>query len=115
MKVYIVAKPVDDMKQFLTVYITTHIQKAYTFWFRYTDESIALVIFSKEWTPEDNNIYFGYFDEYTEEDEYMCKNNTLFDAWDKIFNSEDMELYINGDPNSEKSESGFYLPKIYEL
>ena len=115
MTIYIVARPVDDMKQFLPVYITTHKKKAQTFWAYYTDESIALVIFSKEWSPEDNNLFFGYFDEYTEEDEYMCKQNTLFRMWDKIFESEDRDLYVAGDPDEERTESGMMNPKIYKL
>ena len=43
MKLYIVAKPFDEIKQFLPVYITTHKNKAQIFWDSYTDESINLI------------------------------------------------------------------------
>ena len=112
MKIYIVGRPVEEMKMFLPVYITTHKDKAKTFVSYYSDESIMLMIFSKEWTPEDNNLFFGYF----EEDE-MCKKNTLYGIWDKWMDmsEEESQLYISGDPNEELDENGMMTVKIWEL
>lgn len=117
MKVYIVAKPFDEIEQFLPVYITTHKKKAQIFWRRYTDESINLVIFSKEWTPNDNNIVFAYWDYDTEEGMGVEHNNTLFGKYKEWLDMDEEEasLYDKGDPNEEKSELGLWNPKIWEL
>lgn len=45
----------------------------------------------------------------------MCKQNTLLGMWDKIFDSEDRDLYVFGDPNEERTENGMMNPKIYKL
>lgn len=120
MKLYIVAKPFDEIKQFLPVYITTHKDKAQTFWHLYTDESINLIIFSKEWEPSDNNIIFAYWDEHCEEG-YGCEeHNTLFGKYKEWIEMDEDEasLYDKGDPNEERvktSKYESYNPKIWEL
>ena len=114
MKLYIVAKPFDEIKQFLPVYITTHKNKAQAFWHLYTDESINLIIFSKEWEPSDNNIIFAYWDEYCEE---MEEHNTLFGKYKEWIemDEEEASLYDKGDPNEERYKYELYNPKIWEL
>lgn len=117
MKLYIVAKPFVEIEQFLPVYITTHKDKAQAFWHLYTDESINLIIFSKEWTPEDNNIVFAYWDYDTQEGYGVEDKNTLFKKYKEwmIMDEEESNLYIQGDPNEEKTNKGIWNPKIWEL
>ena len=81
MKIYIVARPYEEIEEFIPMYITTYKDKAQTFLKRYSDESIMMVIFSKEWDPNDTqgspNILFNYLDgdlTYTQD---MTENNTL--------------------------------------
>ena len=81
--IYIVARPFDELKQFIPQYITTHKEKAQTFWHMYNDESIQMVIFSKEWDPSDNNIIFNYCDIDGYEDD-MCENNTLYKKYEEF-------------------------------
>ena len=116
--IYIVARPFDELKQFIPQYITTHKEKAQKFWSMYNDESIQMVIFSKEWSSSDNNILFNYC-ELCEEDEEddMCENNTLYKKYEEFINmdEEEAELYWSGDENEEKTESGMLNPKIWKL
>jgi len=114
--IYIVARPFDEFKMFIPQYITTHKKKAQTFWHRYSDESIQMVIFAKEWNPSDNNILFNYCELCGEEDD-MCENNTLYNKYEEFMNmsEEEASLYWSGDENEEKSDSGMWNPKIWLL
>ena len=116
MVLYIVARPFDELKTFVPQYITTHKKKAQSFWHRYSDESIQMIIFSKEWELTDNNILFNYCDLSEEEDD-MYENNTLYGMYNKFIemDEEKAELYLAGDENEEKSESGMLNPKIWNL
>ena len=123
MKVYIVAKPEDEMEMFIPVYITTHKEKAIRFWQGYTDESIGLVIFMKEWTPESNNICFCWYDSFECKEDTMEKGNTLYKIYNKVFDLDEeiLTLYLSGDPDEEPSyfgENNKYFtwnPRIWDL
>ena len=114
--IYIVARPENELNTFIPQYITTHKKKAQTFWHRYNDESIQMVIFAKEWEPVDNNIIFCYSDMYEKEDD-MYENNTLYKKYEEFMNmsEEEASLYWSGDENEEKSDSGMWNPKIWML
>lgn len=114
--IYIVARPFDELKQFIPQYITTHKEKAQTFWHAYNDESIQMIIFSKEWEPSDNNIIFNYCDICGYEDD-MCENNTLYKKYQEFLDmdEEEAELYWSGDENEEKTKTGMWNPKIWKL
>ena len=82
MKIYIVARPYEEIEEFIPMYITTYEDKARRFHSRYTDESIMLVIFSKEWNPNDPkgspNILFNYLNGDLTCAQIMTKKNTLY-------------------------------------
>ena len=82
MKLYIVARPYDDIEEFIPMYITTYEDKARAFLKWYSDESIQMVIFSKEWNPEDPkgspNILFNYLDGDLTYKQDMNEKNTLY-------------------------------------
>lgn len=48
MTIYIVARPYDEIEEFIPMYVTTHEDKARKFLSLYSDESVQMVIFSKE-------------------------------------------------------------------
>ena len=85
MKIYIVARPYEEIEEFIPMYITTYEDKARCFLSRYTDESIMLVIFSKEWNPNDPkgspNILFNYLDGDLTCSQIMTKKNTLYNKY----------------------------------
>lgn len=114
MTIYIVARPFDELKQFIPQYITTHKDKAQKFWAWYNDESLQMVIFSKEWEPEDANILFNECDIYNEEDN---EHNTLYNKYNEFLDmpEEEASLYWSGDENEEKTETGMWNPKIWKL
>lgn len=122
MKIYIVARPYDEIEEFIPMYLTNYKEKAQIFWQRYNDESIQMVIFSKEWNPDDPenypNIVFNYLD-YLDETQLdgMVKHNTLYGKYKEFMEMDEEEAmkYWSGDPDEELSKSGFQNPKIWEL
>lgn len=122
MKIYIVARPYDEIEEFIPMYLTNHKEKAQIFWQRYNDESIQMVIFSKEWNPDDPenypNIVFNYLD-YLDETQLdgLVKHNTLYGKYKEFMEMDEEEAmkYWSGDPDEELSKSGFQNPKIWEL
>ena len=122
MKLYIVARPYDEIEEFIPMYVTTYEDKARTFLKWHSDESIQMVIFSKEWNPEDPkgspNILFNYLDclDY-EQDEDMTKNNTLFGKYKEFMelDEEEAEKYMFGDPDVERDKNGMMNVKIWNL
>ena len=121
MKIYIVARPYDESEEFIPMYVTNHKEKAQIFWHGYNDESIQMVIFSKEWNPDDPenypNIVFCYLDciDDTQIDG-MVRNNTLYGKYKEFLDmDEEAEKYWSGDPDEERTKSGFMNPKIWEL
>lgn len=122
MKIYIVARPYDEIEEFIPMYVTNHKEKAQIFWHRYNDESIQMVIFSKEWDPDDQenypNIVFNYLD-YLDDTQLdgMVKHNTLYGKYKEFLEMDEEEAmkYWEGDPDEEYSKSGFMNPKIWEL
>jgi len=123
MKIYIVARPYDEIEEFIPMYVTNHKEKAQTFWHYYNDESIQLVVFSKEWDPDDienyPNIVFCYLDgDLTDKQlDGMMKDNTLYGKYKEYMemDEDEGEKYWGGDPDEELSEDGFQNPKIWEL
>ena len=77
MTIYIVARPYDAIEEFIPMYVTTHEDKARKFLNLYSDESIRMVIFSKEWNPDDPNILYNYLDDLTYKQDFTDKN-TLY-------------------------------------
>ena len=122
MTIYIVARPYDDIQEFIPMYITIYEDKARTFLMWYSDESIQMIIFSKEWDPNDSNgspnILFNYLDclDY-EQDEDMTKNNTLFGKYKEFMklDLEEAEKYMFGDPDEPRDENGMMNVKIWKL
>ena len=121
MKIYIVARPYEEIEEFIPMYITTYKDKAQTFLKRYSDESIMMVIFSKEWDPNDTqgspNILFNYLDgdlTYTQD---MTENNTLYNKYKEFMelDEEEAEKYMFGDPNEPRDENGMMNVKIWDL
>ena len=121
MKLYIVARPYDEIEEFIPMYITTYEDKARTFLKWYSDESIQMVIFSKEWNPEDPkgspNILFNYLDGDLTEKQDMTDKNTLCGKYKEWMEQdlEESELYMSGDPNAGEDEYGMMNVKIWEL
>lgn len=123
MKIYIVARPYDEIEEFIPMYVTNHKEKAQTFWHGYNDESIQMVIFSKDWEPNDPNnfpnILFNYLDGDLSDTQLdgMMKHNTLYGKYKEFIemDEEEAEKYWSGDPDEELSKSGFQNPKIWEL
>jgi hypothetical protein len=121
MKVYIVARPYDEIEEFIPMYITTYEDKARTFLKWYSDESIQMIIFSKEWNPNDPkgspNILFNYLDgdlTYTQD---MTENNTLYNKYKEFMelDEEEAEKYMFGDPDQPRDENGMMNVKIWDL
>lgn len=122
MKLYIVARPYDEIQEFIPMYITTYENKARIFLKWYSDESIQMIIFSKEWDPNDSkdspNILFNYLDCLEcEQDEDMTKNNTLFGKYKEFIelDEEEAEKYMFGDSNEPRDENGMMNVKIWNL
>lgn len=122
MKLYIVARPYDEIQEFIPMYITTYENKARIFLKWYSDESIQMIIFSKEWDPNDSknsaNILFNYLDCLEcEQDEDMTKNNTLFGKYKEFMelDEEEAEKYMFGDPDEPRDEKGMMNVKIWNL
>ena len=121
MKIYIVARPYDEIEEFIPMYVTNHKKKAQTFWHGYNDESIHMMIFSKEWDQDDPknypNILFNYLDGDLTDTQYMTEKNTLYNKYHEYMemDEEEAEKYWSGDPDEEMSEYGFKNPKIWEL
>jgi len=121
MKIYIVARPYEEIEEFIPMYITTYEDKAQTFLKRYSDESIMMVIFSKEWDPNDPqgspNILFNYLDGDLTEKQDMTDKNTLCGKYKEWMEQdlEESELYMSGDPNAGEDEYGMMNVKIWEL
>ena len=121
MKIYIVARPYEEIEEFIPMYITTYKDKAQTFLKQYSDESIMMVIFSKEWDPNDTqgspNILFNYLDgdlTYTQD---MTENNTLYNKYKEFMelDEEEAEKYMFGDPDEPRDENGMMNVKIWDL
>lgn len=121
MKIYIVARPYDEIEEFIPMYLTTYKDKAQSFWHLYNDESIQMVIFSKEWEPNDQhnfpNILFNYLDGDLSDTQIMTEKNTLYGKYKEFIemDEEEAEKYWSGDPDEERTESGMCNPKIWEL
>lgn len=121
MKLYIVARPYDEIEEFIPMYITTYEDKARTFLKWYSDESIQMVIFSKEWNPEDPkgspNILFNYLDGDLTYKQDMTEKNTLYGKYKEWLemDEEEAELYMFGDPNVERDKNGMLNVKIWNL
>lgn len=121
MKLYIVARPYDEIEEFIPMYITTYEDKARTFLKWYSDESIQMVIFSKEWNPEDPkgspNILFNYLDGDLTYKQDMTEKNTLYGKYKEWLemDEEEAELYMFGDPDVEKDKNGMLNVKIWNL
>ena len=121
MKLYIVARPYDDIEEFIPMYITIYEDKARTFLKWYSDESIQMVIFSKEWNPEDPkgspNILFNYLDGDLTYKQDMTEKNTLYGKYKEWLemDEEEAELYMFGDPDVERDKNGMLNVKIWNL
>jgi len=121
MKVYIVARPYDEIEEFIPMYVTTYEDKARTFLKWYSDESIQMVIFSKEWNPEDPkgspNILFNYLDGDLTYKQDMTEKNTLYGKYKEWLelDEEEAEKYMFGDPDEDKDENGMLNVKIWNL
>lgn len=121
MKVYIVARPYDEIEEFIPMYITTYEDKARTFLKWYSDESIQMVIFSKEWNPEDPkgspNILFNYLDGDLTYKQDMTEKNTLYGKYKEWLemDEKEAELYMFGDPDIERDKNGMMNVKIWNL
>lgn len=124
MRIYIVARPYDEIEEFIPMYITNHKKKAQTFWHLYNDESIMMIIFSKEWDPDQPdkfpNIVFNYLggdltDKYYHDG--MCSKNTLHGKYQEWLDLDEeiSSLYMSGDPDEEYTDSGMMNPKIWNL
>jgi hypothetical protein len=118
MKIYIVARPYEEIEEFIPMYITTFENNAQRFLKLYSDESIMMVIFSKEWNPKKSpNILFNYLDGDLTYTQYMTENNTLYGKY-KEWMDQDLEiskLYMFGDPDAGKDENGMMNVKIWDL
>jgi hypothetical protein len=121
MKVYIVARPYDEIEEFIPMYVTTYEDKARTFLKWYSDESIQMIIFSKEWNPEDPkgspNILFNYLDGDLTYKQDMTEKNTLYGKYKEWLemDDEDAERYMFGDPDVERDKNGMMNVKIWNL
>ena len=121
MKIYIVARPYDDLKEFIPMYITTYEDKARIFLRRYSDESIQMIIFAKTWNPDDPNgspnILFNYLDGDLTYEQDMNENNTLYNKYNEFLDisEEDAEKYMFGDPGIPRDEHGMMNVKIWDL
>ena len=112
----------DEIQEFIPMYITTYEYKSRKFLSSYSDESIQMIIFSKEWDPNDPkgspNILFNYLDglDY-EQDEDMTENNTLFGKYKEFMelDEEEAEKYMFGDPDEPRDENGMMNVKIWKL
>lgn len=121
MKIYIVARPYEEIEEFIPMYITTFEDKARTFLKWYSDESIQMVIFSKEWNPEDPkgspNILFNYLDGDLTYKQDSTEKNTLYGKYNEWLDldEEEAEKYMFGDPDESRDENGMMNVKIWDL
>jgi len=119
MTIYIVARPYDEIEEFIPMYVTTHEDKAQAFLKLYSDESIQMVIFSKEWNPDDPNVLFNYLDgDLTERQrDWVTKDNTLKGKYQEWMNmdEEESEKYMFGDHEAGKDYNGMLNAKIWEI
>lgn len=81
-----------------------------------------MVIFSKEWDPNDPkgspNILFNYLDYLDgEQDEDMTENNTLFGKYKEFMelDEEEADKYMFGDPEIGRDQKGMLNVKIWKL
>ena len=116
MTIYIVARPYDEIEEFIPMYVTTHEDKARKFLNLYSDESIRMIIFSKEWNPDDPNILYNYLDDLTYKQDFTDKN-TLYGKYKECLNldEEEAEKYMFGDPEIERDQNGMLNVKIWKL
>lgn len=120
MTIYIVARPYDEIQEFIPMYMTTFESNAQRFLKLYSDESIMMVIFSKEWNPKKSpNILFNYLNgDLTEKQgDFVTKNNTLkgkYQEWMEQ-DEEESEKYMFGDPEAGKDEDGMLNVKIWKI
>lgn len=117
MTIYIGARPYEEIEEFIPMYVTTHEDKAQKFIKFYSDESIMMVIFSKEWNPDDPNILFNYLDGDLTYKQDMTDKNTLngkYQEWMEQ-DEEESEKYMFGDPEAGKDENGMLNVKIWKL
>ena len=121
MKIYIVARPYEEIEEFIPMYITTYKDKAQTVFKRYSDESIMMVIFSKEWDPNDSqgspNMLVNYLDGDLTDTQDMTENNTLYNKYKEFMelDEEEAEKYMFGDPDEPRDENGMMNVKIWDL
>lgn len=121
MKIYIVARPYDEIEEFIPMYITTYEDKSRTFLKWYSDESIQMVIFSKEWNLGDPNgspnILFNYLDGDLTDTQSMTEKNTLYGKYKEFMelDEEEAEKYMFGDPDEPRDENGMMNVKIWDL
>ena len=117
MTIYIVARPYDEIEEFITMYVTTHEDKARKFLSLYSDESVQMVIFSKEWNPDDPNIIFNYLDGDLTYKQNLTKKNTLYGKYKEWLDldEEESEKYMFGDPVIKRDHNGMLNVKIWKL
>jgi len=117
MTIYIVARPYDEIEEFIPMYVTTHEDKARTFLKLYSDESIQMVIFSKEWNPDDPNILFNYLDGDLTYKQDMTDKNTLYGKYQEWLDldEDESDKYMFGDPEIEHDQNGMLNVKIWKL
>lgn len=121
MKIYIVARPYEEIEEFIPMYVTTYEDKARCFHKMYTDESIMLIIFSKEWNPDDPkgspNILFNYLDGDLTYTQNMTDKNTLYGKYQEWMDQdlEESEKYMFGDSDEPRDKNGMMNVKIWDL
>jgi len=118
MKIYIVARPYEEIEEFIPMYLTTFESNAQRFLKLYSDESIQMVIFSKEWNPKKSpNILFNYLDGDLTYKQDMTENNTLYGKYNEWLelDEEEAEKYMFGDPDKTRDENGMMNVKIWDL
>ena len=116
MTIYIVARPYDEIEEFIPMYVTTHEDKARKFLSLYSDESVRMIIFSKEWNPDDPNILYNYLDDLTYKQDFAEKN-TLYGKYKEWLDLDEAESekYMFGDPAAKRDHNGMLNVKIWKL
>ena len=116
MTIYIVARPYDEIEDFIPMYVTNHEDKARKFLSLHSDESVQMVIFSKEWNPDDPNILYNYLDDLTYK-QNLTKKNTLYGKYKEWLDldEEESEKYMFGDPAAKQDHNGMLNVKIWKL
>ena len=117
MTIYIVARPYDEIEEFIPMYVTTHEDKARKFLSLYSDESVQMVIFSKEWNPDDPNIIFNHLDGDLTYKQNLTEKNTLYGKYKEWLDldEEESEKYMFGDPAIKRDHNGMLKVKIWKL